>query len=44
MYAYDNLPALMATMERVEIQPIFAIVFYVDVFFVLRWEKIKLLP
>ncbi|XP_037035315.1 nose resistant to fluoxetine protein 6-like [Bradysia coprophila] len=35
MYAYDNLPALMATLERIEIQPIFAIVFYVDVFFVL---------
>ncbi|XP_037035324.1 nose resistant to fluoxetine protein 6-like [Bradysia coprophila] len=35
MYAYDNLPALMASLERIAFQPIFAIVFYVDVFFVL---------
>ncbi|KAG4071607.1 hypothetical protein HA402_011761 [Bradysia odoriphaga] len=35
MYAYDNLPTLMASLERIAFQPIFAIVFYVDVFFVL---------
>lgn len=36
MFAYDNLPMLMAFLERIEVQPFFAIIFYVDVFFVLR--------
>lgn len=35
-YAYDNLPVLMANAERIEMQPLLAVLFYVDVFFVLR--------
>ncbi|KAJ6632736.1 Nose resistant to fluoxetine protein 6 [Pseudolycoriella hygida] len=35
MFAYDNLPEVFATIEQIQFQPILAIMFYVDIFFVL---------
>lgn len=36
MYAYDNLPEVMAAGERIETQPYLALSIYVNGFFVLR--------
>lgn len=35
MFTYDNLPELFRSLDDFAVQPLFAIVLYVDVFFVL---------